>query len=124
MSKENISEEQFLRIADQQRTQSCKIKNRNERIGIFRSLIPSLIEEITPKKEQYSGLNDLWWSIVPEELAVHTKVLRINGSMLIIQVDSPSWLYKLQTSGTELVERLNKKAAGKKIRKIKYELER
>ena len=124
MSKENISEEQFLQIAEQQRTQSCKIKNKNERIGSFKSLIPSLIEEITPKKEQYSSLNDLWWSIVPEELVVHTKVLRMSGNMLVIQVDSPSWLYRLQTSGTELIERLNRKAAGKKIRKIKYELER
>jgi hypothetical protein len=56
---------------------------------------------------------DLWFEVVPEKIARHTRPLELRDGVLVIQVDSPVWATELTAMSerfrTMLVERLGKR---------------
>ena len=79
-----------------------------------------ITEQVSPKYRQFSTVEGAWLQVVPEELAPHCRCEDVSGGQLRIVVDSPAYMYKLQTISGELLEKLEQICRRPNIRKLKF----
>ena len=49
-----------------------------------------LDEEISPRQDRFSQVNEVWSQLLPAELGQHCEIFGISGGQLEVRVDSPS----------------------------------
>lgn len=73
---------------------------------ILKTTIEGIVaENPTPYKED---IKKAWEKVVGKEANKHSSPARIRGRVLIINVDSPIWIYQLNIRKTEIEKRLNR----------------
>jgi predicted nucleic acid-binding Zn ribbon protein len=77
-------------------------------------------EQVAPKYEQFSAVEEAWRQVIPDELAQHCRCDGVSAGSLKIIVDSPAYMYKLQMVSSELLEGLEQLCRRQKIRKLKF----
>ena len=80
-------------------------------------------KDISPKHAKYERISLIWEELLPKNLAKHCWIDNFVGGQLKIKVDSPAYLYELQTCSESLLEELNRNIGGARIREIKLSLE-
>jgi predicted nucleic acid-binding Zn ribbon protein len=107
---------------DEQLRNITKQKEPKNRIpASLGSLLEQYIaEQVSPKYRRFSAVEQAWRQAVPDELASHCRCEDVSGGQLRIFVDSPAYMYKLQTMSVELLERLEQLCRQPKIRKLKF----
>jgi predicted nucleic acid-binding Zn ribbon protein len=79
-----------------------------------------IAQQVSPKYRQFSSVEEAWRQAVPDELASHCRCESVSNGQLKIIVDSPAYMYKLQTISTELLERLEQLCRRPKVRTLKF----
>jgi hypothetical protein len=77
-------------------------------------------EEVSPHYRQFSSAEQAWRQVVPDELAPHCWCDSVSNGQLKVIVDSPAYMYTLQTMRGELIERLKQLCRRPRIREIKF----
>lgn len=91
---------------------------------------PESIEEVLKKTirdiEKRQGrlteedVQRAWAAAAGEKAAKHTKIKSLRKAMLIINVDSPVWIYQLNTEKEKLEKRLNRQIKKDTFIKIQF----
>lgn len=79
-----------------------------------------MAEQITPRRERFSELAEVWGQILPGELNRHCEIADISGGHLVIKVDSPVYMYELQLCSSELLNELQRQCPRLRLTKIRF----
>ena len=77
---------------------------------------------ITPRYEAASRLSEVWARMLPEEMAGRCRIVDFTAGLLTVAVDSPSYMYELRISSSQLVEHLKRECPEAKLRAMKITL--
>jgi len=78
--------------------------------------------QISRRQADFRSAEELWSSVLPAELSRHCKIAGISGGKLLVQVDSPSYMYELQLVSCELLKELRQQYPRVPVEKIKLVL--
>ena len=76
-------------------------------------------EGVSVRYKRFSKVSEVWDEMLPDELARHCKLDGIDGGVLRVVVDKPSYRYELETCKHEILKRMNQEQPGIKIKEIK-----
>ncbi|MBN2019080.1 MAG: DUF721 domain-containing protein [Sedimentisphaerales bacterium] len=74
--------------------------------------------------ETCDKLRFLWSQLLPPVMAEHCRLVDFSQGVLVVEADSPSFLYELRMSSKEIVKHLKQSYPAAKIREIKVILAR
>ena len=70
-------------------------------------IVKNVIGKIADRKlEDHQKINRLWISSLSESELKHTKLVGINSGKVSVYVDSPIWLYQMNTRKKKILEQL------------------
>jgi hypothetical protein len=75
--------------------------------------------QISPRRERFEPVAQLWSQLLPAELHRHCKIVDISAGQMKVLVDSPSYMYELKLCSPELLEELQRNTSTR-IKKIKF----
>lgn len=96
----------------------AKKPNRTFRLGQIAEQI--IAERISPRRERFKRIAEVWDQILPGELCRHCEIADISGSHLVVRVDSPVYMYELQLCSSELLNELQRQCPRLRLTKIKF----
>ena len=97
-----------------------KKKKRFDRTVRLGDTLNELMENrIAPAGAKFSPVAGLWSHLLPEELAKHCEIIDFSGGQLKVKADSPSHRYELQLCSEQLLESLQERCPGARIKRIK-----
>ena len=79
---------------------------------------------LSQRYETADRLRLLWTQLLPSELAQHSRVTDLSQGLLTVEADSPSYMYEIRISSSQLVGFLRQGCPAAKIRAIKVNLTR
>jgi len=59
-----------------------------------------------PGRREVGGLFGRWDAVVGAQIAAHARPVRLDGSVLVVEVDDPAWATQLRLLTAQLCERL------------------
>ncbi|MHC4456178.1 MAG: DciA family protein [Planctomycetota bacterium] len=77
---------------------------------------------IGPQQVRFEKVSGAWRNLLPTELYEHCRIAGISAGCLEVIVDSPSHLYELKLSASELLFELQQRCPRVRIKKIKFTL--
>ncbi|MGE0267816.1 MAG: DciA family protein [Candidatus Omnitrophota bacterium] len=70
-------------------------------------IIKNVIGKIADRKlEDHQKIYRLWISLLNESELKHTKLIGVNNGKVSVHVDSPAWLYQMNTRKRKILESL------------------
>jgi len=96
----------------------AKRPNRTFRLGQVAEQI--MAERISPRRERFSRAAEVWEQVLPAGLCRHCEIADISGGNLVVQVDSPVYMYELQLCSSELLNELQRQCPRLRVTKIKF----
>ncbi len=79
---------------------------------------------ITRRYETGEKLKVLWSQLLPPVLAEHCRLIDFSQGLIVVEADSPSFLYELRISSKELIRHIRQGCPSAKVREIKVILTR
>jgi len=79
-----------------------------------------MAERIAPHRERFHRAVEVWERVLPAELFRHCGIADISGGSLVVQVDSPVYMYELQLCSSELLNELQRQCPRLRVTKIKF----
>jgi len=79
-----------------------------------------LVEEYVEHLDDNTSVVDAWSRVVPAKLREHCRLAGISGGQLKVLVDSPIYLYRMRSCGSELLRQLVQQCRQGRIKKIKF----
>jgi len=74
----------------------------------IKDVVHRVIEQIASKTTQSpEKIERIWLNILDKEEREHTRLVGIKEGRLSVDVDSPAWLYQMNTKKKKFVERLS-----------------
>jgi len=99
-----------------------QIKKRGEP-SLLGEALAGLMSQGKAGLEQRSRLADrirtLWGQLLPPELSQHCRVVDLSQGLLTVEADSPSYMYEVRISSSQLIGFLRQGCPQAKIRAIK-----
>ena len=77
----------------------------------IKEILKAAIKDMTDEKKRPFGKEDIesvWVRAAGKEASRHSSPTRIKGNALIVNVDSPTWIYQLNIKRNEIEKKLNK----------------
>lgn len=73
----------------------------------IKSIINQVVKNLSTNKPD-SGLkiDRIWENILEPTELLHTKIVGVNDGTVLINVDSPTWLYQMKMKRSSLLQRL------------------
>ncbi|MFB1479109.1 DciA family protein [Corallococcus sp. RDP092CA] len=87
------------------------------------SLLPRVLARLAGESGRASSLMPLWTAAVGENIARHSRPHQLDGSTLIISVESAEWAQVLSRQADSLLERLNEKLGAGTVKSLAFQLE-
>jgi predicted nucleic acid-binding Zn ribbon protein len=101
-------------------TEPARSKKGAVRLG---DVISELMDnQISQRQAELRSVEKLWISVLPTEMSQHCKIAGISSGKLLVQVDSPSYMYELQLVSCELLKELRRQHPRVPVEKIKLAL--
>ena len=82
-------------------------------------VIASTLAEAQRAKKHLGSFVELWESVLPDELAVHTRVTGLRSGVVQVTVDTSATAYELDRCLREGVEQQIRRAFGKTLLRVK-----
>lgn len=76
-----------------------------------------------PSRQAVGGLFGRWNEAVGDQVAQHVKPVKLDGGVLVVEVDDPAWATQVKFLGTMITERLAT-VAGVNVERIDVRVER
>ena len=82
----------------------------------IKDIIDNVIGRIATKSpDTEKKIERIWLNLLNKQELQHSSLMGVNNGKLLVHVDSPAWLYQLNTKKTKLLKRLQEE-----IPEIKY----
>jgi len=72
-----------------------------------------------PSEEEVARL---WAEVVGQGAARHSKPISLKKSLLTVNVDDSGWLYELTTRKKDIIQKLENKFKGKKVKDVRFRI--
>ena len=86
------------------------------------SLIEEKLVEAERVRKRLGSFVELWETVLPDELAAHTRVTAIRGGVVQVTVDSSATAYELDRRLREGLEQQMRRAYGKTFVRVKVKV--
>ncbi|MGE6758901.1 DciA family protein [Corallococcus interemptor] len=86
------------------------------------SLMPRVLARLAGESGRASSLTPLWTAAVGENIARHSRPHQLEGTTLIISVESAEWAQVLSRQEDSLRERLNEKLGPGTVKTLVFQL--
>jgi hypothetical protein len=87
----------------------------------IKNIIPQVIEKLSGRQPgAQESLEKIWKGVLKKEELNHIKLAGMNNGQVLAYVDSPAWLYQIQTRKSKILEQLKKETSG--IRDINFKI--
>ncbi|MBN1391276.1 MAG: DUF721 domain-containing protein [Sedimentisphaerales bacterium] len=97
-----------------------KSHTRDNTVCLGDALSELMTSQVSPRQSRFESIADAWGRILPRELCRHSRIVDVSGGRIKVAVDSPSYMYELQLSSPELLEELDRRCPGTRIKEIKF----
>src|SRR4030042_1790832 len=84
----------------------------NGAVGLGDALNEFMTSRVSPRQGRFNLITEAWGRILPAELCRHCRIVDVSGGRLKVAVDSPSYMYELQLSSSELLKELERRCPG------------
>ena len=76
----------------------------------IKDILTAAIEKIVAQKQPLyrEQINEIWEKAAGKDAGKHSSPARIRGKTLIVNVDSPTWIYHLNIKKSQIEKKLNK----------------
>lgn len=93
----------------------------NKDIKKLGELLSNTIKLVKIKVNENRGLRQRWKDVVSKDIAEHTRIGRVKGSILYVKVDSATWLHYISAfKKKEMLESIQKEYKRKFISDIRF----
>jgi hypothetical protein len=92
----------------------------NGAVGLGVVLDEFMKNQVSQRQGRFSLISEAWGRILPNELCRHCRIVDVSGGRIKVSVDSPSYVYELQLSSSELLEELERRCPAARIKEIKF----
>ncbi|MBN8231914.1 DUF721 domain-containing protein [Corallococcus macrosporus] len=86
------------------------------------SLLPRVLARLAGESGRASSLTPLWVAAVGENIARHSRPHLLDGTTLVISVESAEWAQVLTRQADALCERLNEKLGPGRVKALTFQL--
>ncbi|MBZ4331604.1 DUF721 domain-containing protein [Corallococcus interemptor] len=87
------------------------------------SLLPRVLTRLAGESGRASSLMPLWTAAVGENIARHSRPHQLDGTTLIVTVESAEWAQVLSRQADSLRERFNEKLGAGTVKALVFQLE-
>ncbi|RKH61600.1 DciA family protein [Corallococcus aberystwythensis] len=87
------------------------------------SLLPRVLARLAGESGRASSLMPLWIAAVGENIARHSRPHQLDGTTLVISVESAEWAQVLTRQADSLRERFNEKLGPGTVKTLVFQLE-
>lgn len=95
-------------------------KPKPDNFSNIRDLVKNILDnDISPKQSRFGSLPEIWYQLLPQELAEQTRPDKISAGQLTVICNSPAYANEIRWCQDVLVEQLKKKCPKAHIKKIK-----
>ena len=95
---------------------------RPERDDAIASLIDARAADAERTRKRLGSFVELWETVLPDDLATHTRVTAIRGGVVQVTVDSSATAYELDRCLREGLEEQMRRAYGKTFVRVKVQV--
>jgi len=92
---------------------------RPERDTVVGPLIASTLADAQRARKQLGSFVELWESVLPDDLALHTRVTSLRSGVVQVTVDTSATAYELDRCLREGLEQQMRRAFGKTLLRVK-----
>ena len=75
---------------------------------------------VKPRQARFGKVMELWYQMLPAEMAKHCQITDLQAGVLKVAIDSPSHRHEMQVCSHALLEQLQADCPSAKITKIKF----
>jgi predicted nucleic acid-binding Zn ribbon protein len=86
----------------------------------LRSLLPSVLTRLSVQSGDMGAFFPVWRDVVGEVTARHCKPLALDGSTLVVRVESPRWAAALTAQEPEVLRALSERLGEGRIQAFVY----
>jgi predicted nucleic acid-binding Zn ribbon protein len=96
---------------------------KNGRTGDIKGILGNVINKIQTKNRGVKkDILTIWNSLAGDNVNRHARPLILKKKVLIVEVDSSSWLYELSLKKSILLQEMQKKTGADKIQDIRFRM--
>jgi predicted nucleic acid-binding Zn ribbon protein len=74
----------------------------------IKNIVKGAVKQAQDQKQKTKNLKRAWQAVVGKEAAKHAQPLRFMRKTLVVEVDSPVWIYYLHNNKQDIEKTLNK----------------
>ena len=87
----------------------------------IKEIVNTVIGKISIKEGfSQNKIDSIWKNILNEKELEHTKIIGIKDGCILVNVDSPAWLYQMRINYKKILSRLNAELS--EIKKISFKI--
>ena len=86
------------------------------------NIVAQVLEEIKKKKGKEVNIVDAWKEVAGRKTLRHTRPATFKAGVLVVDVESASWLYELNISKPHLLRKMKKKFSDGSLRELRFRL--
>ncbi len=87
-----------------------------------KDIIEQVFQEIKKKNTPRAGIVDIWGEVAGKKVVRHTKPVAFKAGILIINVDSTSWLYELNVCKALLIRKMKKRLLDRPLKELRFRI--
>jgi predicted nucleic acid-binding Zn ribbon protein len=95
---------------------------KKENSGALGDVLKKVVSDLGKKKLSEEALGKAWRSASGRKAARHTRPVGLRRAVLVVNVDSSSWLFELTLKKRALLKKVRERAEGKKIKDIRLRI--
>lgn len=88
---------------------------RNNASSIKDVLSSVILKMSGEKKEKIGRIKDAWEAVLDKDARSHTRPAAYKANRLIVNIDSPGWMYELNLNKREIKAKLNEKLSKENV---------
>ncbi|UCH83672.1 MAG: DUF721 domain-containing protein [Candidatus Latescibacterota bacterium] len=93
----------------------------HKRFARVGDILPAVLKSLgLDQKLKEREILACWAEVVGEEIAGHTRAVKIDRGVLFVHVDHSAWMQELHFKEKEIIQRLKKEKPDITIRKIRF----
>lgn len=98
-------------------------KKRRSDLTRLGTIIPAVLEDCRePSDTELIQIWDMWEGIVGNLVAENAKPAAFKGKLVLVHVESPSWMHHLQFLKAELINKINKGLGKPLVEDMKFKV--
>lgn len=74
----------------------------------IKEILNGVVHDIERKRHAFDGIDTLWQHAARKRIGQHTRVRKLKGAILYVDVTNPAWLHEVRMQKSRIEKKLNK----------------